>query len=328
MRLKADQELRRELLLFSLAKQPDLEAAIQMAAQMEQFVLKGLQADTQADKRAGSVPALAEAGSAADPLDQSRSEVPQAGDVPSDAMNGHGASPSGPGGGSCRPKSANHQRDDASRGTKRRWSKADDELLRRLWHSDHSLGEIAEMLERTTASLYSRARAFGLPKRSTTTAQPSTAVPASHEEQGPVSAKAAEAVASNHKTPCAKPRDAGSAASKAGQAEVKLERYRASEADSRHWPGGPRKGVGGSPGPAHPGSSSVYSAQSGQGEAGVDPIIHFLRSRDYSVVRVEGGRFKLDGRRVLSAGELREKANQVRQTLGQPPFAPQPESVG
>jgi hypothetical protein len=295
---------------------------------MEQFVLEGLQADIQADNQAGSVPALTEAGSAAGSLDQSPCDVQEAGDVPSDAVNGHGASPSGPGGGSGRPESAN-QCDDASRATKRRWSKADDELLRRLWHSDHSLGEIAEMLERTTASLYSRARAFGLSKRGTTAAQSSTAVPASHEEQEPVSAKAAEAVAGHPKTPCAKPRDAGSAASKAGQAEVKLERYCPSlAADGRNWPDRPRTGVQDSPRPAHPGSSSVYSAQSGQGEAGVDPIIHFLRSRDYSVVRVEGGRFKLDGRRVLSAGELREKANQVRQTLGQPPFAPQPGSAG
>src|SRR3546814_8575753 len=49
-------------------------------------------------------------------------------------------------------------------------------------------------------------------------------------------------------------------------------------------------------------------------EAGVDPIVHFLRSRDYSVVRVEDGRFRVDGRRILSAEELREKANQVRRS--------------
>jgi hypothetical protein len=59
-------------------------------------------------------------------------------------------------------------------------------------------------------------------------------------------------------------------------------------------------------------------------DSGIDPIIHFLRSRDYSVIRAEEGRYRLDGRRVLSATELREKANQVRQALGQPPFATQP----
>src|SRR3546814_19814277 len=61
-------------------------------------------------------------------------------------------------------------------------------------------------------------------------------------------------------------------------------------------------------------------------EAGVDPIVHFLRSRDYSVVRVEDGRFRVDGRRILSAEELREKANQVRLSMGKPPFEPQPAS--
>lgn len=52
----------------------------------------------------------------------------------------------------------------------------------------------------------------------------------------------------------------------------------------------------------------------------VDPVIQFLRTRDYSVVRVGDGRFQLDGRRILSADELREKANNVRKALGQSPF--------
>jgi hypothetical protein len=67
--------------------------------------------------------------------------------------------------------------------------------------------------------------------------------------------------------------------------------------------------------------AAVKAARFAGDEISVDPIIQFLRSRDYSVVRVSDGRFRLDGRRILSVDELRDKANQVRKTLGQPPFA-------
>src|SRR3546814_17646483 len=51
-------------------------------------------------------------------------------------------------------------------------------------------------------------------------------------------------------------------------------------------------------------------------DAGVDPIIHFLRSRDYSVVRVQDGRFKLDGRRVPRAEAPPAQATQRRTIVG------------
>src|SRR3546814_12279139 len=51
MQLTADQELRRELLLFSLSKHADLEAAIKSAAEMERFVLRGGGADAGAVER-------------------------------------------------------------------------------------------------------------------------------------------------------------------------------------------------------------------------------------------------------------------------------------
>src|SRR3546814_7769608 len=55
MQLTADQELRRELLLFSLSKHSDLEAAIKIAAEMEQFVLRGSGADGCAGARPAEV---------------------------------------------------------------------------------------------------------------------------------------------------------------------------------------------------------------------------------------------------------------------------------
>jgi hypothetical protein len=55
MRLTADQELRREFLLFSLSRQPDLEAAIAMASRMEQFVLGEVE---NKDETRGQVPSV------------------------------------------------------------------------------------------------------------------------------------------------------------------------------------------------------------------------------------------------------------------------------
>src|SRR3546814_11047573 len=55
LQLTADQELRRELLLFSLSKHSALEAAIKLAAEMEQFVLRGSGADGCAGARPAEV---------------------------------------------------------------------------------------------------------------------------------------------------------------------------------------------------------------------------------------------------------------------------------
>jgi hypothetical protein len=38
-------------------------------------------------------------------------------------------------------------------------------------------------------------------------------------------------------------------------------------------------------------------------------------------VRVEDGRFRIDGRCVMDVDQLRDKANKVRKSLGLPPFA-------
>jgi hypothetical protein len=54
---------------------------------------------------------------------------------------------------------------------------------------------------------------------------------------------------------------------------------------------------------------------------GIDSVVHFLRTRDYSVASGEDGCYKLDGRKVLTAQELFERANKVRAQLGRPTWA-------
>ena len=54
---------------------------------------------------------------------------------------------------------------------------------------------------------------------------------------------------------------------------------------------------------------------------GIDSVVHFLRTRDYSVVQTKDDRYDLDGRKVLTAQELFERANGVRAQLGRPIWA-------
>ncbi len=54
---------------------------------------------------------------------------------------------------------------------------------------------------------------------------------------------------------------------------------------------------------------------------GIDSVVHFLQTRDYSVVPTEDGRYDLDGRNILTAEELFERANKVRAQLKRPTWA-------
>jgi len=56
----------------------------------------------------------------------------------------------------------------------------------------------------------------------------------------------------------------------------------------------------------------------GTGSVGIDSVVHFLRTRDYSVVPKENGRYELDGRKILTAQELFERANKVRSYIKRP----------
>lgn len=47
-------------------------------------------------------------------------------------------------------------------------------------------------------------------------------------------------------------------------------------------------------------------------------VVYFLRSRDYSVVQTEDGDYKVDARHVVTAQELRGKANRIHSQLRRP----------
>ena len=56
-------------------------------------------------------------------------------------------------------------------------------------------------------------------------------------------------------------------------------------------------------------------------QVGINSVIWFLRTRDYTVVQTADGRYKLDEREVLTAEELFKRANRVREYLGRPTWA-------
>jgi len=287
MQLTADQELRKELLLYALDKQREVEAAIAMAAQMERFVLKGLEGaperpflpDANADKAPGGEMAPSPAVAAAQP-----------------GRFGKG-------------------------GMKRRWSDADDAKLKELWHTTANLEEIAEVLGRTIPSLYSRARALGMSKRASKLQELESSLRHTRGEDlnGSAACESGSPARSNGSSgKHAVPGDPAPADVNNRRTDVARERYHPKGRRLRQ-PQSARNGAVS----AHTGLSAAKSSRSTDENLSIDPVIRFLRSRDYSVVRVGDGQFKLDGRRILSADELREKANQVRKTLGQPPFASQ-----
>jgi len=53
-----------------------------------------------------------------------------------------------------------------------------------------------------------------------------------------------------------------------------------------------------------------------EGQVAIDEVIRFLRTRDYSIISTDDGRYKVDGRHVLTAEELLHRANRVRESLG------------
>jgi hypothetical protein len=54
---------------------------------------------------------------------------------------------------------------------------------------------------------------------------------------------------------------------------------------------------------------------------GIDSVIWFLRTRDYTVVQNGDGCYKLDEREILTPEELFKRANRVRDWLGRPAWA-------
>ncbi|MCZ6862425.1 MAG: hypothetical protein O7I42_19490 [Alphaproteobacteria bacterium] len=56
-------------------------------------------------------------------------------------------------------------------------------------------------------------------------------------------------------------------------------------------------------------------------DVGIEGVVHFLRTRDYTVVPTADHRYDLDGRKILTAQELFERANKVRAQLGRPTWS-------
>jgi len=48
----------------------------------------------------------------------------------------------------------------------------------------------------------------------------------------------------------------------------------------------------------------------------IEEVIRFLRTRDYSIISTDDGRYKVDGRHIMTAQELLQRANRVRESLG------------
>jgi hypothetical protein len=64
-------------------------------------------------------------------------------------------------------------------------------------------------------------------------------------------------------------------------------------------------------------ASEISSRNSGfYADQSMSEVVNFLRSRDYSVVQTEDGDYKVDARHVVTAQELREKANRIHSQLG------------
>ena len=290
MQLTADQELRKELLLFALGKQSDLVAAAAMAAQMERLVLEGFGTTVGAPSSTYAPQSATDSGQDCA------------------CSCGADAEPGAYGSG----------------GTKRRWSLADDARLVELWRSPSELEEIAAILDRTIPSLYSRARALDLEKRAqkaeTRVAVRSNAIQAdSGFGVGAVDPAPSLTSAEDPSSQPAQSAADDSSINHTGR-EMKVDRYRAPSSTGVKRFGQTRRTakIGARSGSKNAAANS--SPRSVAESIGVESIVQFLRSRDYSVVRVSEGRFRLDGRQVLSVDELREKANKVRKTLGQPPF--------
>ena len=69
---------------------------------------------------------------------------------------------------------------------------------------------------------------------------------------------------------------------------------------------------------AKPAAKPPQGTETSGESVGIDRVIHFLRTRDYSVVQTDDGRYSVDGRKELTAEALFEHANRVREQIGRP----------
>ena len=179
-------------------------------------------------------------------------------------------------------------------GKKRRWTAEEDDKLRSLAGQDLSLEKIAAELNRTIISVRERARARQIKikprKRGRRPARADDSNGAGPRPAAPKNGSSHNGFANGFRSrgkkyrPCRNSRPIDSKA----EAEL-IEKYLLERGATRE-------------------------------EASIETVITFLRTRDYSVVRSDDGRYLLDEREHLTPSELVDRANSVRLHLGQPIF--------
>ncbi len=246
MVMKAEQELRRDLLLRVLDRYPNLDAAFRAVTQMERFILAGVEATT-----------AEEAADLGDPSPEKEN--------PSTAARAEKGS--GTNQGTRKGDGANGKTRKPHRW--RQWAPEDDALLRQYWADNDAVDEMAGKLERTPASIYGRARQLGLRR----------------DERTPRRVSRGQIVSAGKGN--GHGRDSGNrSASKKS----------APQNDNHQIPNG------------NGANESVC----------IEEVVQFLRSRDYTVVVGEDGRYLLDGRQKMTAKQLFQRANTVRERLKKP----------
>jgi hypothetical protein len=181
--------------------------------------------------------------------------------------------------------------------TRRRWAYEDDLRLRQLWAEGLSTRKIAEQLQRTPASIASRRVFLNLdrqkPQRPKSQSPQQTPVPAI-EDKSRSTPKDPRPNGHGHSR---KLRNKSKKTAVSSISRVaKVHRLPNGVAEARH------------------DHAAMF-------EASVDEVVRFLRSRDYSVVVTQDGRYRLDERETLTMEELVARANRVRSQLGQAGFS-------
>jgi len=182
--------------------------------------------------------------------------------------------------------------------TRRRWAHEDDLRLRHLWAEGLSTQEIAERLQRTPASLASRRVFLKLgrrkPQRPKKSQPPQQTPNPAIENKSPSTPTAPRPNGQGHSR---KLRNKSKKTAVSSIASVtRVHRLPNGVAEARH-------------------------DRAAMFEASVDEVVRFLRSRDYSVVVTQDGRYRLDERETLTMEELVARANRVRSQLGQAGFS-------
>ena len=253
MAMKAEQELRRDLLFRVLDRYPNLDAAFQAVTQMERFILAGVEPTT-AEK----------AVDLGDPSPEKENPSTAA-----RAKKGNGTNQGTRKGNDANGKSRKPRR-------WRQWAPEDDALLRQYWADNDAVDEMAGKLERTPASIYGRARQLGLRR----------------DERKPRRISRGQTVSARKGN--GPGRDSGNGSSS-------------------------KKGV-----PQNENHQALNEKGTKESVC-IEEVVQFLRSRDYTVVGGEDGRYLLDGRQKMTAKQLFQRANKVREQLKKPcwpDFAP------